>query len=166
MSERDTKLCETERKYWVRNTEELIWMPRMIRILLSQEDSANSTPVHWSLQYLTVSWGASRTNPNCWLWPISWHLAGFQALLSHPLDHLRNFELELFFWNKNCVSSCCKMIIVQSTVMSVLNYGGNIYMNTTSSIMEPLDAIFHSILCFITGHSLSPHHCTLYSKAG
>ena len=50
--------------------------------------------------------------------------------------------------------------------MSVLDFSDVIYMHASAAILKPLDAIFHSVLRFITGDPYSTHHCTLYSRVG
>lgn len=50
--------------------------------------------------------------------------------------------------------------------MPVFDYGDTLYMHASSSLLRPLDAVFHSALRFVTGDGFSTHHCVLYDRVG
>jgi hypothetical protein len=56
--------------------------------------------------------------------------------------------------------------IIQSTYLSVLDYGDIIYQSEAATNFKPLGAIYHSALRFVTGESFDTHHCILYQKFG
>ena len=39
-------------------------------------------------------------------------------------------------------------------------------MHAALSTLKPLDAVYHSALCFITGDGFRTYHCVLYDKVG
>lgn len=71
-------------------------------------------------------------------------------------------KLGFFFRLKKCFPYSARKRLVQSTFLSVLDYGDLIYMHSTSSLLKKLDVLYHSALRFITGASARTHHCTLY----
>ena len=59
------------------------------------------------------------------------------------------------------------MEIVQSTILSVLDYGGDIvYMYAAPSTLKLLDSVYHSAIRFVTGDAFRTHHCNLYKNVG
>ncbi len=56
--------------------------------------------------------------------------------------------------------------MVQSTIMSVFNYGDILYKHASSIILKALNVVFHSALRFITGDGFLTHHCVLYINVG
>ena len=51
-------------------------------------------------------------------------------------------------------------IIIQSVIMSVSDYGDILYMHASLSTLKPLEAVYHSVLGFITAHGFynDTHH--------
>lgn len=68
--------------------------------------------------------------------------------------------------NKACLSPANRKTIIQSTVLSVFDYGDIIYGHAAATTLIPLDAVYHSALRFITGDGYRTHHCLLYDKVG
>lgn len=56
--------------------------------------------------------------------------------------------------------------IVQSTLLSVLDFGDIIHMHVSPSTLKPLDSVYHGALRLITGDAFLIHRCTLYEKVG
>ena len=48
----------------------------------------------------------------------------------------------------------------------MLDYGDVIYRNAASSILKPLDTVYHSALRFISGEQYRTRHCILYDRVG
>jgi hypothetical protein len=71
-------------------------------------------------------------------------------------------KLGFFFHMKKCFPHLARKRLVQSTFLSVLDYGDLIYMHSSSSLLNKLDVIYHSALRFITGAPARTHHCILY----
>ena len=70
-----------------------------------------------------------------------------------------------FFETGHVFFFCCRKRIVEA-VLSVLDYGDTIYRIAAPSILQRLDAVYHSALRFVTGDSYDTHHCVLYANAG
>ena len=81
----------------------------------------------------------------------------FKKYIDKLVKKLR-MKMGLFYRNKSCLSLNRRKQIIQSTFLSVLDYGDTIYMNATATSLKPLDAVYHSTLCFITGNNFSTHH--------
>ena len=75
-------------------------------------------------------------------------------------------QIGFLYRNRSCFSLSNRKTIVQSVILSVLDYGDLIYMHASRSTLKPLDAVYHSALRFITGDSYLTHHCTLYENVG
>ena len=75
-------------------------------------------------------------------------------------------KLVFFYRNKSCFSWDDRKLLVQSTFMSVIDYGDIIYMHAGSATLRQLDTVYHSALRFITGDHFRTHHCTLYQAVG
>ena len=58
------------------------------------------------------------------------------------------------------------MAIVQSTILSVLDYGDIVYMYAAPSTLKLLDSVYHSAIRFVTGDAFRTHHCNLYKNVG
>ncbi len=56
--------------------------------------------------------------------------------------------------------------IVEAVLLSALDHGDVIYRHAAVTTFKTLDAVYHSALRFITGHTHNTHHCTLYEKVG
>lgn len=50
--------------------------------------------------------------------------------------------------------------------MPVIDFGDIVYMHAAAIVLNPLAAVYHRTLCFITGDWFSTHHCILYQKVG
>ena len=75
-------------------------------------------------------------------------------------------RLGFLYRNKFNFSRENRKLLVQSTFISVLDYGDIIYMHAGDLVLKQLDSIYHSALRFITGDKFRTHHCTLYQSVG
>ena len=71
-------------------------------------------------------------------------------------------KVGLLYRNKSWFHISCRKIIVEATILTVLDYGDVIYRHAASWTLKPLDSIYHSALTFITDASYNTHHCLLY----
>lgn len=71
-------------------------------------------------------------------------------------------KLGFFFRMRKCFPYLARRRLVQSTFLSVLDYGDTLYMHSSLFLLKKLDVLYHSALRFITGASARTHHCTLY----
>ncbi len=61
---------------------------------------------------------------------------------------------------KKCFPFEAKKRIIQSCLLSVLDYGDVVYMHANLFWLKKLDCIYHAAIWFVT--NASSHHCTLY----
>ncbi len=52
--------------------------------------------------------------------------------------------------------------LVESTVLSVLDYGDIISMHAPLNVFKKLYVVYHAALRYVTGTSVRTHHCNLY----
>lgn len=74
--------------------------------------------------------------------------------------------LGFFFRNKTCFPMEARKRLVQSTFLSVLDYGDILYMHATETVLRKLDPVYHASLRFITNANPLTHHCALYQLVG
>lgn len=89
----------------------------------------------------------------------------YQSHIDHLIKKLRRI-IGFLYRNKACFSFHSRKTIVQSLLLSVLDYGDIVYMHASSSTLKLLDAVYHSALRFVTGDGFLTHHCTLYENVG
>lgn len=87
----------------------------------------------------------------------------FEVHINNLLKKLRP-KVGFYFRLKKCFSFLARKRLVQSTFLSVLDYGDTIYMHAPLCLLKKLDAVYHSALRFVTGAPSRTHHCDLYSK--
>lgn len=88
----------------------------------------------------------------------------FKKHIDELVKKLR-LKFGFFYRNRSCLSLRRKQII-KSTFLSALYYGDFIYQSTAATTLQPLDAIYHSALCFVTVDSFDTHQYILYQKVG
>ena len=75
-------------------------------------------------------------------------------------------KVGFLYRNRSYFSLISRKRIVESLILSVLDYGDIIYRHAAITTLKPLDSIYHSALRFITGDRYDTHHCVLYEKVG
>ncbi len=63
---------------------------------------------------------------------------------------------------KKCFSFVARNCLVESTLLSVLDYGDIIDMHAPLNVLKKLDVVYHAALRFVTSTSVRKHHCNLY----
>ena len=87
---------------------------------------------------------------------------------SHVLDLAKKVKIKLgaLYRIRSCFTFENRMEIVQSTILSVLDYGDIVYMYAAPSTLKLLDSVYHSAIRFVTGDAFRTHHCNLYKNVG
>lgn len=75
-------------------------------------------------------------------------------------------KIGFLFWTRASFPVPCRKRIIESVFLSVLDYADVIYRHAASSVLKPLDSVYHSAFRFITGDVYGTHHCTMCEKAG
>lgn len=99
----------------------------------------------------------------------AWMFGLISCLLKTHIEKLtRKLRIKIDFYKRNqsCLTLESRRKIVQATLLPVLDYGDIIYMHAAASALKPLDSVYYSALCFITGYHFCVHHCILYSSVG
>lgn len=89
----------------------------------------------------------------------------FNVHIDKLLKKLRP-KLGFFFRLKKCFPFEARKKLVQSLLLSVLDYGDVIYMHAASSLLKKLDSVYHAAIRFVTSAGSRTHHCTLYESLG
>ncbi len=86
----------------------------------------------------------------------------------HIANLIRKLKLKLgfYFRNKSNFTFSAKKKLVETTFLTVLDYGDILYMHAASSILTSLDSVYHASLRFITNAKSRTHHCILYEMVG
>jgi hypothetical protein len=75
-------------------------------------------------------------------------------------------KMVFLYRSRSCLSLHSRKQMIQSTLLSVPDYGHIVYMNAAATSLYLLDVVYHRALHFITGDNVSGHHCSLYQKVG
>ena len=59
-----------------------------------------------------------------------------------------------------------KHTLVKLTILPILDFGNVIYKLASNTILNKLDAVYHSAIRFVTKAPYTTHHCDLYALAG
>src|SRR4029434_5335445 len=70
---------------------------------------------------------------------------------SHVLDLAKKVKLNWALLIRSCFTFENQIEIVQSTILSVLDYGDIVYMYAALSTLKLLDSVYHSAIRFVTG---------------
>ncbi len=84
--------------------------------------------------------------------------------ISHINSLLKKIRptLGFYFRLEKCFSFVARKRLVESTLLSVLDYGDIIHMHAPLNVLKKLNVVYHAALRFVTGTSVCTHHCNLY----
>lgn len=85
--------------------------------------------------------------------------SSFKIHIDELTKELRH-KIGLFYRDRSCFSCDNRKLLIQSTFLSVLDYGDAIYMDAAHTILKKLDAVYHAAVRFITGDHFRTHHCS------
>ncbi len=80
------------------------------------------------------------------------------------MDERLAFDINCFILNKNCFPYKARKKLVESTFLSIIDYGDHLYKHAATSLLRKLDSVYHAALHFITGAESRMHHCILYES--
>lgn len=75
-------------------------------------------------------------------------------------------RLGFLYRNKSCFTRPAKYLLVQMSVLPILDYGDVIYNAASNAALRTLDALYHSAIRFVTGAPYRSHHCDLHTMVG
>ena len=73
-------------------------------------------------------------------------------------------RLGFFYRNHSSFAPAAKLILIQMTILPMLDYGDIIYRLAGKGALERLDVLYHSTIRFATNAPYRIHHCTVYSS--
>lgn len=82
--------------------------------------------------------------------------------LTADINKIIKPNLGFFYRLKNCFPYEARRKLVESTFLSVIDYGDLVCMHASSSWLRKLDSVYHAALCFVCGSHT--HHCILYES--
>lgn len=87
----------------------------------------------------------------------------FNVHIDQLLKKLKS-KLGFFYRFKNCFPYEARKKLVESTFLTIIDYGDLVYMHAASSVLRKLDSVYHAALRFVCGAEYRTHHCILYES--
>ena len=86
----------------------------------------------------------------------------FQTHIKHLQSKITS-RIGFLFHNKASFTHTAKHTLVKLTILPILDFGDVIYKIASNDLLNKLDAVHHSVICFITKAPNTTHHCDLYA---
>jgi hypothetical protein len=89
--------------------------------------------------------------------------------LQTPNKHLQSkikSRIGFLFRNKASFPHETKHTLVKLTILPILDFGDVFYKIASDTLLSKLDAVYHSVIRFVTKAPYTTHHCDLYSLVG
>jgi hypothetical protein len=67
---------------------------------------------------------------------------------------------------KSSFTHAAKHTLVKRTILPILDFGDVIYKIASNTLLNKVDAVYHSAIRFVTKAPYSIHHCDLYTLVG
>ena len=64
------------------------------------------------------------------------------------------------------IAHAAKHTLVKLTILPILDFGDVIYKIASNTLLNQLDAVYHSAICYVTKAPYTTHHCNLYALVG
>uniref|UniRef100_A0A8K9XKY4 Reverse transcriptase domain-containing protein n=1 Tax=Oncorhynchus mykiss TaxID=8022 RepID=A0A8K9XKY4_ONCMY len=78
-----------------------------------------------------------------------------------------SFQTHIFlFRNKASFTHAAKHTLVKLTILPILDFGDVNYKIASNTLLNKLDAVYHSTIHFVTKAPYTTHHCDLYALVG
>uniref|UniRef100_A0A8K9VAJ4 Reverse transcriptase domain-containing protein n=1 Tax=Oncorhynchus mykiss TaxID=8022 RepID=A0A8K9VAJ4_ONCMY len=89
----------------------------------------------------------------------------FQTHIKHLQSKVKS-RIGFLFRNKASFTHAAKHTLVKLTILPILDFGDVIYKIASNTLLNKLDAVYHSAICFVTKAPYTTHHCDLYALVG
>ena len=86
----------------------------------------------------------------------------FQTHIKHLQSKIKSI-VGFLFGNKDSVAHVAKLTLVKLTILPILDFGDVIYKIASNTLLNKLDAVYHSAIRFVTKAPYTTHHCDLYA---
>ena len=91
-------------------------------------------------------------------------LDSFQTHIKHLQSKVKS-RIGFLFCNKASFTHA-KHTLVKLTILPILDFGVVIYRIASNTLLNKLDAVYHSAIRFVTKAPYTTHHCDLYALVG
>uniref|UniRef100_A0A8C7QQ74 Reverse transcriptase domain-containing protein n=1 Tax=Oncorhynchus mykiss TaxID=8022 RepID=A0A8C7QQ74_ONCMY len=82
------------------------------------------------------------------------------------LDCKLSFQILIKHLQSKVKSHAAKHTLVKLTILPILDFGDVIYKIASNTLLNKLDAVYHSAIRFVTKAPYTTHHCDLYALVG
>uniref|UniRef100_A0A8K9XH44 Reverse transcriptase domain-containing protein n=1 Tax=Oncorhynchus mykiss TaxID=8022 RepID=A0A8K9XH44_ONCMY len=89
----------------------------------------------------------------------------FQTHIKHLQSKVKS-RIGFLFRNKASFTHAAKHTLVKLTFLPILDFGDVLYKIASNTLLNKLDAVYHSAICFVTKAPYTTHHCDLYALVG
>uniref|UniRef100_A0A8K9X5I7 Reverse transcriptase domain-containing protein n=1 Tax=Oncorhynchus mykiss TaxID=8022 RepID=A0A8K9X5I7_ONCMY len=89
----------------------------------------------------------------------------FQTHIKHLQSKVKS-RIGFLFRNKASFTHAAKHTLVKLTILPILDFGDVIYKIASNTLLNKLDADYHSAIRFVTKAPYTTHHCDLYALVG
>ena len=88
----------------------------------------------------------------------------FQTHIKHLQSKIKS-RIGFRYRNKASFTHAAKHTLVKLTILPILDFGDVIYKIDSNTLLNKLDAVYHSAIRFVTKAPYTTHHCDLYALA-
>ncbi|CDQ56661.1 unnamed protein product [Oncorhynchus mykiss] len=75
-------------------------------------------------------------------------------------------RIGFLYHNKASFTHAAKHTLLKLTILPILDFGNVIYKTASNTLLNKLDAVYHSTIRFVTKAPYTTHHCDLYDLVG
>ena len=88
-----------------------------------------------------------------------------QTHIKH-LQYKMKSRISFLYRNKASFTHAAKHTLVKLTILPILDFGDVISKIASNTLLNKLDAVYHSAIRFVTKAPYTTHHCDLYTLVG
>ena len=89
----------------------------------------------------------------------------FQTHIKHLQSKMKS-RIGFLYRNKASFTHAAKHTLVKLTILPILDFGDVIYKIASNTLLNKLDAVYHSVICSVTKAPYTTHHCDLCALVG
>ena len=89
----------------------------------------------------------------------------FQTHIKHLQSKIKS-RIGILFHNKASFTCAAKHPLVKLTILPILDFGDVIDKIASNTLLNKLDAVYHSAIRSVTKAPYTTHHCDLYTLVG
>ena len=89
----------------------------------------------------------------------------FQTHIKHLQSKVKS-RIGFLFRIKASFTHAAKHTLVKLTILPILDFGVVIYKIAFNTLLNKLDTVYHSAICFVTKAPYTTHYCDLYALVG